>query len=329
MSIWQAVRSGVGPRALIVAPNGSAALVTLPAEPAAMAAALHEAVGGFLHAPVAGADWVAYAADDADERGEPANMLAGMLAGALGSLRGPLLIGVVAFLGREGPNEVDVPERLLALADPGVRPGPRPGMRLRLRLLIGGEVADEVWFGGGKRVNGEQVARHHADLIEQANNAGQTWQVEAYEPERAKRRAMAPLRNRSSGHGATDGDHSRPAGSPAAIRQLTDQSTTGRDQTTMTDTTRPRLTLITGGLGHEIMPDPATVTRERDGEPGSILDPSAYPLRRELLGLRRPDPLPIVLRRLAARRARRARSPEARPADDNRPRTPTSPSGSA
>lgn len=46
----------------------------------------------------------------------------------------------------------------------------------------------------------------------------------------------------------------------------------------MTDTTRPRLTLITGGLGHEIMPDPATVTRERDGEPGAILDPSAYPL---------------------------------------------------
>jgi hypothetical protein len=42
--------------------------------------------------------------------------------------------------------------------------------------------------------------------------------------------------------------------------------------------TRPTLTLITGGHGHEIMPDPATVKRTVSGEPASVLDQGAYPL---------------------------------------------------
>jgi hypothetical protein len=45
----------------------------------------------------------------------------------------------------------------------------------------------------------------------------------------------------------------------------------------MTDT-RPKLTLITGGQGHEIMPDPHTVKRTVTGEPASVLDAAAYPL---------------------------------------------------
>ena len=130
--------SGIGPRALIVAPNGSAALVTLPADAAAMAAAIHEAVGGHFGCPVGGGDWVAYAAADPDP-GEFANPLADILAVKLGGWHAgapPVLIGVVVFVGRSGSQEVDVPARLLAWADPGARPEPRNETpRLRMRVL--------------------------------------------------------------------------------------------------------------------------------------------------------------------------------------------------
>jgi hypothetical protein len=45
----------------------------------------------------------------------------------------------------------------------------------------------------------------------------------------------------------------------------------------MTDT-RPRLALVGHEHGHEIMPDPATTVRERDGERRSLLDPAGYPM---------------------------------------------------
>lgn len=187
--------SGVGPRALIVEPNGSTALVTLPAEPAAMAAAIHEAIGGYLCCPVAGGDWVAYAAEEAAERNEPPNFVADTIARQLGGWHrgpGPILLGVIVFLGRSGPNEVDVPERLWSIADPGARPQPRrPVMRLRMRLYIDGEVADETWIGQhdpepgkphGPHVDGATIAARHREQVERAEAAGQSWQVEAYDP---------------------------------------------------------------------------------------------------------------------------------------------------
>jgi hypothetical protein len=176
------VPSGVGPRALIVSPSGSAALVTLPAEPAAMAAAIHEAVGGYFGAPVAGDDWVAYAAEDPDP-GEPANVLADIIAGQLRGRSGvgPLLIGVVVFLGRDGSQEVDVPMRMLGLADPGARPEPT-GPRLRMRVYVDGEVAREDWIGAGSTIDGAQLAAEHADITEAAAARGSVWQVEIYDP---------------------------------------------------------------------------------------------------------------------------------------------------
>lgn len=173
--------SPVGPRALIVAPNGSAALVTMPAEPAAMAAAIHEAVGGYFGAPVAGADWVAYAAAD-PEPGEPANVVAGLIAGMIGGGRpGPMLIGVVVFIGRDGSQEVDVPARLLGLADRGTRPEPT-GPRLRMRVYVDGEVAREDWIGAGSTIDGAQLAAEHADITEAASDRGSVWQIEIYDP---------------------------------------------------------------------------------------------------------------------------------------------------
>jgi hypothetical protein len=187
------VPSGVGPRALIVTPSGSAALVTLPAEPAAMAAAINAAVGGYFGAPVGGGDWIAYAAEDPDP-GTPPNFLADTLARQLGGWHaepGPIMTGVVVFLGRSGSQEVDVPARLMGIADDAPPEPRRPIMRLRIRLYIAGRLADEQWIGQhepepgqphGPRVDGAIIAARHRELVEAAEAAGQSWQVEAFDP---------------------------------------------------------------------------------------------------------------------------------------------------
>lgn len=179
-----------------MSPNGSAALVTLPEDQTALAAVIHETVGGYLACPVGGGDWVAYAAEDAADRDEPPNFVADTIARQLGGWHGgpgPVLLGTIVFVGRSGSQEVDVPERLFALADPGARPAPRPPtpMRLRIRLYIAGQLADETWIGQhepepgqpyGPRIDGAQLAARHRVLVEDAERADLPWQVEAFDP---------------------------------------------------------------------------------------------------------------------------------------------------
>ena len=109
-----------GLRALIIQPDaGGAALVRLPAGDLAAATAINDAIGGHFEA-IGTQDWIAYVAED--ERDFPAglrpNLHADALARALGYSwpPGDFCKGVAVFLGRQGVNETDVPQRVIDYA---------------------------------------------------------------------------------------------------------------------------------------------------------------------------------------------------------------------
>jgi hypothetical protein len=106
-----------GPLALAVYPNGVIQAERLPAEAAAMAATIHEIIGGHFEGIGLG-DWVAYL--DSDGRRDLApNPRATEIAADLGWFAlTPFnyLLGAVVFLGRDGPAEVDVPARVTEIA---------------------------------------------------------------------------------------------------------------------------------------------------------------------------------------------------------------------
>lgn len=83
-------------------------------------------VGGWLEAVTLDTDVALYCDEEAKLVGKPVNMLATQMAYALGWTRRDVLAGDVVFLGRRGPAETDVPERIVALVD-AVDPGRTPG----------------------------------------------------------------------------------------------------------------------------------------------------------------------------------------------------------
>jgi hypothetical protein len=109
-----------GLRALIVQPDaGGADLVRLPAGDLAAVAAIQAAIGG--HFEVIGtSEWIAYVAEDERDfpEGLRPNLHADALARALGYSWPPhdFCKGVAVFLGRDGVEEVDVPQRVIDYA---------------------------------------------------------------------------------------------------------------------------------------------------------------------------------------------------------------------
>jgi hypothetical protein len=108
----------VGPLAVTVYPSGDVFAERLPAEPAAMAAFIHQIIGGHFEGIGVG-DWVAYL--DSDGRRDLApNVRATEIAADLGWFAlTPFnyLLGAVVFLGRDGVTEVDVPARVAEIAE--------------------------------------------------------------------------------------------------------------------------------------------------------------------------------------------------------------------
>jgi hypothetical protein len=57
---------------------------------------------------------------------------------------------------------------------------------LRIRLYIAGQLKDETWLRPGDTDTedmGVAVGRLHAEMCEAAEQAGQTWAIEVYDPE--------------------------------------------------------------------------------------------------------------------------------------------------
>ena len=106
-----------GPLALVIQPDGSTTAERLPVNPAAMLAALREAIGGHFEA-IGNGRWCAYTIeDDRDLTNPEPNRAANRLAELLGWRTQPGgMLGAVVFLGRDGVDEADVPEDVLELA---------------------------------------------------------------------------------------------------------------------------------------------------------------------------------------------------------------------
>ena len=108
-----------GLRALIVRPDGTATDARLPASPLALATAIHDAIGGHYEG-IGLNGWIAYVAED--ERNFPLGLRPNPQADALARVlgwhwnTGDYAKGVAVFIGREGVDEVDVPQRVLDLA---------------------------------------------------------------------------------------------------------------------------------------------------------------------------------------------------------------------
>jgi len=105
-----------GPLALVIQPDGSTTAERLPQNPAALLAALHQAIGGHFEA-IGNGRWCAYTIEDSrdDPRpNEPANRLAALL-GWRGQA-GATMFGAVVFLGHQGVDETDVPDDAIHLA---------------------------------------------------------------------------------------------------------------------------------------------------------------------------------------------------------------------
>jgi hypothetical protein len=108
-----------GPLALVITADDGARTEHLPNAPAAMLHALNELVGGYLEGvAVHGGDWCAYVNEEGKLQRLPYNRHADGLARYLGYPFGPgdYLAGTAVFLGRRGPDEVDVPGHVLDLA---------------------------------------------------------------------------------------------------------------------------------------------------------------------------------------------------------------------
>jgi hypothetical protein len=104
-----------GPLALVIQPDGSTTAERLPVNPAAMLAALREAIGGHFEA-IGNGRWCAYTIEDNRDDPRP-NRPADRLAELLGWRTQPSgMHGAVVFLGHQGVDETDVPEDVLELA---------------------------------------------------------------------------------------------------------------------------------------------------------------------------------------------------------------------
>jgi len=106
-----------GPLALVIQPDGSTTAERLPVNPAAMLAALREAIGGHFEA-IGNGRWCAYTIEDNRDLTNPQpNRAANRLAELLGWRTQPGgMLGAVVFLGHHGVDETDVPEDVLELA---------------------------------------------------------------------------------------------------------------------------------------------------------------------------------------------------------------------
>jgi hypothetical protein len=110
---------GAGPLALVVRPEGNAELARLPDAPGGQLRALNELLGGYLEAVATGSsDWVCYINEEGKGLGLAFNVQADALVRTLGFrfMQGDYLVGVAVFLGRNGPDESDVPQRIVDLA---------------------------------------------------------------------------------------------------------------------------------------------------------------------------------------------------------------------
>lgn len=103
--------------ALVIVPDGTTRTERLPGSPARAAAELTVIVGGPLEA-ILGPDWCAYLDEEGHRHNAPINYLADTLARQLGwrAHPGTFLAGPVAFLGRSGADETDVPPAVLRMA---------------------------------------------------------------------------------------------------------------------------------------------------------------------------------------------------------------------
>ena len=110
-----------GPLVLIIRPGEvQAELVHLPDGNLAGATAVNDAIGGHFEAIEGAGGWIAYVAEDEREFPEPLypNLHADALARVLGwrPIQGDYVKGVAVFMGREGVNEIDVPDAVVELA---------------------------------------------------------------------------------------------------------------------------------------------------------------------------------------------------------------------
>ena len=105
-----------GPLALVIQPDGSTTAERLPVNPAAMLAALREAIGGHFES-IGNSRWCAYTIEDNRDDPRP-NRPADRLAELLGWRTHPMggMCGAVVFLGHQGVDETDVPADVLELA---------------------------------------------------------------------------------------------------------------------------------------------------------------------------------------------------------------------
>jgi hypothetical protein len=108
-----------GPVALIIRPDGAATLTPLPVHPLACATAIHDAIGGHYEA-IGQHGWIAYVAED--ERQFPEGLRPNPGADVLARLLGwhwefgDYAKGVAVFMGRDGADEIDVPDHVIMLA---------------------------------------------------------------------------------------------------------------------------------------------------------------------------------------------------------------------
>lgn len=114
-------RAKTGPLMLVIADDGGAVAERLPGISAPLdAAMLHQIIGGHFEAVgglYLGDRWIAYTIED--ERDLPTarrNMQADAMIRAMGFVPMSVVLGPVVFLGRDGADEIDVPESLLSLA---------------------------------------------------------------------------------------------------------------------------------------------------------------------------------------------------------------------
>lgn len=111
-----------GPLVLIIRPgdHDTAELVRLPDGNLAGTSAVQEAIGGHFEAIEGVGGWIAYVAEDERDFAEPLhpNLHADALARVLGwhPIPGDYVKGVAVFMGREGVNEIDVPDAVVELA---------------------------------------------------------------------------------------------------------------------------------------------------------------------------------------------------------------------
>lgn len=108
-----------GLRALVIETTGAARLVELPLGPVQAAHRVGELVGGHLEAIITeGSDWLAYINEEGIRLGLPFNPQADAIARALGYgfMHGDYLKGPAVYLGRDGLQELDVPDSVMVLA---------------------------------------------------------------------------------------------------------------------------------------------------------------------------------------------------------------------